>query len=393
MDITDGETRGGDGLPGPASRKLQGTDTVKRKEGEPTHPGNTSSGLRPPSPQRGEGNTDGVNVLPVGLVTPEQLVATQQYLQLQFKSVTTAIMVFLAGGVGTAEILHPFIHDAGGGHKTAPVQNTTRREDRGDARVKIQRVEDEDDGGSGTCNDPTSDRTEMVPCQAVGFGCKNRVPSGFCHFRQHLCLVAPHPDRQCEVLPDGHLAEILQELRQQRDWLRQLDLKLEKVANNESLLRMENKELRQLNAEGYLNFALRVKGDDFLAFAVIMALGNRKAAADHLGLPHRSFYDRVNLWARGTTDQQRMFRLVEWRKKTGRKIVVRLEDSVQSGEPNDGPENPVTVAAVLEGIAASDSRDFPAILREILEVLQLQNPKNWAELGREAMGIIREEIG
>ena len=48
---------------------------------------------------------------------------------------------------------------------------------------------------------------------------------------------------------------------------------------------------------------------------------------------------------------------------------------------------------VLEGIAASDSRDYPAILREILEVLQLQNPKNWAELGREAMGIIKEEVG
>ena len=48
---------------------------------------------------------------------------------------------------------------------------------------------------------------------------------------------------------------------------------------------------------------------------------------------------------------------------------------------------------MLEGIAASDSRDYPAILREILEVLQLQNPKNWAELGREAMGIIKEEVG
>ena len=366
MDITDEETPGGDGLPGPASQNLQGTDAENRKLGK----------------RKAEtGN------LPVGLVTPEQLAATQQYLQLQFKSVTTAIMLFLAGNLTAVEILHLFNHNFGGGHKTAPVQNTTRREDRGDTRVEIQPVEGEDGGGKPAGGPP------LVPCEAVGVGCKNRVPSGFCHLRQHLCLVAPHPDRQCEVLPDGHLAEILQELRQQRDLLRQLDLKLEKVANNESLLRLENQELRQLNAEGYLNFAVRVNGDDFLAFAVIMALGNRKAAADHLELPHRSFYDRVNLWARGTTDQQRMFRLVEWRKKTGRKIVVRLEDSVQSGEPNDEPENPVTVAAVLEGIAASDSRDYPAILREILEVLQLQNPKNWAELGREAIGIIKEEIG
>jgi len=168
---------------------------------------------------------------------------------------------------------------------------------------------------------------------------------------------------------------------------------IDAVARNQYELRKENAELRQLNKDGYFNFAVRVNGEDFLAFAVIMALGNRKAAADHLKIPHRSFYDRVNLWARDSKDHQRMFRLIEWRKKVGRKILVRLEDSVQSGEPNDEPENPVTVAAVLEGIAASDQRDYPAILREILEVLVAQNPKNWSEMGKEAIGIIKEEIG
>jgi len=168
---------------------------------------------------------------------------------------------------------------------------------------------------------------------------------------------------------------------------------IEAVAHNQLELLKENAELRRLNQEGYFNFAVRVKGQDFLAFAVIMALGNRKAAAAHLKVPHRSFYDRVNRWARGNQDQQRMFRLVEWRKKTGRKIVVRLEDSVQSGEPNDEPENPVTVAAVLEGIATTDAKDYPTILREILEVLAQQNAKNWAVLKAEAMKIIREEVG
>jgi hypothetical protein len=167
---------------------------------------------------------------------------------------------------------------------------------------------------------------------------------------------------------------------------------IEAVARNQYELRKENEELRQLNKEGYFNFAVLVNGEDFLAFAVIMALGNRKAAAEHLTIPHRTFYDRVNLWARGSKDHQRMFRLVEWRKKVGRKILVRLEDSVQSGEPNDEPENPVTVASVLEGIAASDSRDYPAILREIMEVLVTQNSKNWPEVGKEAIAIIKDEI-
>ena len=78
---------------------------------------------------------------------------------------------------------------------------------------------------------------------------------------------------------------------------------------------------------------------------------------------------------------QRLYRFVEWRKKVGRKIVVPLGDSVQSGEPNDAPENPVT-------IDAADNRDYPTILREILEALATQNPKHWAEM----MGIIREEM-
>ncbi len=370
MDITDGETIGGDGLPGPAPRKLQGTTKQKRK-------------ARKRKAETGN--------LPAGQLTPEQLSVIKRFLQRLFQSVTMAIMLLLSGSLAIADILHPFIHNSWLGHKTAPVQNSTRREDRGDTRVEIQPAEVEGEGGSAAGNNSENDRTEPVPCEAVGVGCSNRVPSGFCHFRQHLCLVAPHPDSILGL--HQKLDQLEQEFRQHGDLLRQMELKLEKVANNDSLLRLENEELRQLNAEGYLNFAVRVKSDDFLAFAVIMALGNRKAAADHLELPHRSFYDRVNLWARGSEDHQRMFRLVEWRKKTGRKIVVRLEDSVQSGEPNDEPENPVTVAAVLEGIAASDSRDYPAILREILEVLQMQNPKNWAELGREAIGIIREEMG
>ena len=370
MDITDGETRGGDGLPGPASRKLQGTTKQKRKSGK----------------RKAEtGN------LPVGQLTPERLAAIQKFLQRLFQTVTMAIMLCLSGSLAIADILHPFIHNSWLGHKTAPVQNSTRREDRGDTRVEIKPAEVEGEGGSATGNNPENDKTELVPCEAVGVGCNNRVPSGFCHLRQDFCKVAPLPDSIMGL--HQKLDQLGHEFRQHGDLLRQMELKLEKVANNESLLRLENEELRQLNAEGYLNFAVRVKGDDFLAFAVTMALGNRHAAARHLGIPQRNFYYRVNGWARGSKDHQRMFRLVEWRKKTGRKIIVRLDDSVQSGEPNDETENPVTVAAVLEGIAASEARDYPAILREILEVLQMQNPENWAKLGREAIGIIRDEIG
>ena len=203
MDITDGETPGGDGLPGPASRNLQGQQRKARGSGRGALGGPRLANVPPDL----------------------QLAAVQQFLQVLFKSVTTAIMLFLAGNLTAVEILHYFNHNFGGGHKSPPITNTTRREDRGDARVKIQQVEGEN-GGSATGNDPTSDRTELVPCEAVGVGCNNRVPSGFCLLRQHLCMVAPHPDRQ----PAGELlAEILPELRTQRDFLDRLLCGQEKI--------------------------------------------------------------------------------------------------------------------------------------------------------------------
>jgi len=69
---------------------------------------------------------------------------------------------------------------------------------------------------------------------------------------------------------------------------------LDTVARGQYELRKENEELRQLNKEGYFKFAVRVNGADFLAFAVIMALGNRKAAAEHLKIAPRTFYHRVD---------------------------------------------------------------------------------------------------
>ena len=140
-------------------------------------------------------------------------------------------------------------------------------------------------------------------------------------------------------------------------------------------------------------FALRVEPEDFRAFAIIMALGNRKAAADFLKVPHRSFYDRVEKWPARGRDYQRLYRFVEWRKKVGRKIMVRLGNSMQSGEPSDEPENPQTVEAVADRIAAADSRDYPTILREVLEALARQDPKNWAEVRREVVELIREDAG
>jgi hypothetical protein len=164
------------------------------------------------------------------------------------------------------------------------------------------------------------------------------------------------------------------------------------VAQGNYELRKENEELRTLQKEGFFKFALKVDGEDFRAFAVIMALGNRKAAADFLKVPHRSFYDRVEKWSARGKDYQQMARYVDWRKRSSRKIKLRLDDSVQSGEPNDAPENPETIGEVLDAISADDSRDYPAILRQVLETLRAQNGKNWAAVRAELLEMIEEEV-
>ena len=114
------------------------------------------------------------------------------------------------------------------------------------------------------------------------------------------------------VLPPPAESAVLQEVRGMARTMATMAVSLETVARNQYELRKENEELRQLNKDGYFNFAVRVKGDDFLAFAVIMALGNRKAAADHLKIPHRTLYNRVDQWSARGKEYQLMLRYMEW---------------------------------------------------------------------------------
>ena len=167
---------------------------------------------------------------------------------------------------------------------------------------------------------------------------------------------------------------------------------LDAVARNQYELRKENEELRQLNNDGYFNFALRVKGDDFLAFAVIMAVGNRKAAADHLKIPHRTFYNRVDQWAQRGKDYQLMLRYMDWRKRSSRHLKVELTPSLQTGESGDRAENPDTIADVLEEVKAADNKSYPALLAEVFQALQRQNAGNWMKVRQDLLETIKEDV-
>ncbi len=168
---------------------------------------------------------------------------------------------------------------------------------------------------------------------------------------------------------------------------------LQAIARNAAELKQENMELKEMQGAGLFKFALRVDGEDFRAFATVMALGNRKAAAEFLDVPARTFYHRVEGWRSRGKDYQRMYRMVEWRKAVGRKIQVRLEDSVMSSDA-DGAENPETLASVLDRVKSGSlgSEVYPSIAQQVLSALRAQNEKNWQSVRGELVEVLEEEV-
>ena len=124
-----------------------------------------------------------------------------------------------------------------------------------------------------------------------------------------------------------------------------------------------------------------------------MLTGNRSQAAQALNTASRTFYDRVDAWPTRGSEYKRMFRMAEWRKKQGRKIKVRLEDSLLGTEVEDQAENPGTIADVLAAMRdKADTGSQEDLLRDILEAIASQNTENWREIQAEVLGILREEI-
>ncbi len=168
---------------------------------------------------------------------------------------------------------------------------------------------------------------------------------------------------------------------------------LEAVATEKRDLRRQNAELQALLDNGFLKFVTRVDATDFQALAAILLTGNRHSAAQALNIPTRTFYDKIAEWPSRGPEYRRMYRLVEWRKKHGRKITVRLEGSLLDAGKSDEPENPQTIAAILDTMrdkSASGGKD--ALLKDIFEAIANQNPENWQDIQKEVLSILREEI-
>ena len=205
-------------------------------------------------------------------------------------------------------------------------------------------------------------------------------------------LVSPSANLSAGITTSDILSEIVAGRVENRDGFKKTVGGLEAVALGNYALRQENEELRQLNKDGYFKFAVRVDGEDFLAFATIMALGNRKAAADHLRIPHRTFYNRVEQWGKRGKDYQLLLRYIDWRKRSSRHLNVTLPQSIQSGSSTGQTENPDTVNELLDKIKTADSNGYPALMADILQALESQNTGNWRSVRQELVDLIKEEI-
>ena len=170
-------------------------------------------------------------------------------------------------------------------------------------------------------------------------------------------------------------------------------LNTEAIAKNEYQLRQENEELRSLAERGFLRFVNGVDPDDFRAFAAIMLTGTRSKAAEALRIPQTTMWNRVAAWPSRGADYKRLYRMVEWRKKTARKIKVRLDDSLLGTEVEGQAENPETAADVLAAMRdKTDEKSRDDLLRDILQALCSQNADNWESVRDELIEILKAEV-
>ena len=243
------------------------------------------------------------------------------------------IFALIAIGLTYSGLAHSSQHNTDGSHKIVPIQLTLRRSDgsepdgpcaprrppgrtsREDGRWKLASQSNEDLLSREVWLGMVGMR-RRPECVGKPEQCGHRRVDGLCRRRWELCQFVPPSAISNDVFPVAVIMASIAELKQMVLWVaddirrdhEQHGRDLQAVAKKHYAVLKENEELRQLNKEGYFNFAVRVKGEDFLAFATIMALGNRKAAAAHLKIPARTFYSRVSQWAKRGKDYQLMCR-------------------------------------------------------------------------------------
>jgi hypothetical protein len=370
MEQTDGESCGGGGHPCPALLKLQGQQCAACGAGCGPLVGPVYAHV--PPDLRLEFKWLFNDVLTTESSVSGSSPAVPDWKSVIIRAIGNMLHALMIFGVSYTVVTHASQHNPDGSHKTIQAEGTTRREDGGITKLETGDLKLDEDGNP------------QPECELRAKSCLYRRPDGRCEPTGQYCRIFGGSDG---------IREIQMGFSDLQMGLGKIEHHIEAVAHQQFELLKENEELRRLNKEGYFNFAVRVEGQDFLAFAVIMALGNRQAAAVHLGIPTRTLYSRVSQWAKRGRDYQLMCRYMEWRKRSARHLKVDLNPSLQTGESDGQPENPDTMGDVLTEIqAAAASESYPTLLADVLQALERQNTGNWQGVRAELVSIIKAEL-
>jgi len=151
------------------------------------------------------------------------------------------------------------------------------------------------------------------------------------------------------------------------------DKRFDTVAGDMSGLREENEDLKAMQAGGLFNFVKNVDVDALRLFFAILQHGDQSKAARALGIKDTTFRQKTRRWLAMDRPYRVMYRLIAWRKKVGRKILVPFNDEILHSGNGNG--------------------DMAAFLCEVLEGLRAMNGTNWAVVRDELEEVIREECG
>lgn len=134
----------------------------------------------------------------------------------------------------------------------------------------------------------------------------------------------------------------------------------------------ENEGLKAMQVERFSKLFAQIDGESFRYFFAILNEGNMAKAARVLKISDRTFRDRVERWGQRGKQYQLMLTLVRCRKKIGTKVKVPYDDAILYKTVNSNAQ-------------------FD-ILRDILDALEEQNPRNWKKVNEELKNVITDEL-
>ncbi len=151
-----------------------------------------------------------------------------------------------------------------------------------------------------------------------------------------------------------------------------IDRNLESVANQNQELRAAKARLEAMQAEGLFAFASKIDHDTLKILFAILANGDVAKASRGLKMSDSTLRGVIASWKRRGKAYVALADFVRWRKSIKGKAGKEFTQRLASGGERD--------------------TDWPAMVRDILEMLEQFNSDNWAEKCDQLAEVLREVV-